>query len=162
MHRASKVIVWALAYFFFLVLSSFPFSSSPTLLCLISFHLAFTPTFLLLNPRGIHSFVIPFSSHPLSLSRQLQETLSFFSTFILATDKKKRKSQNMQEMKVGPTLGAEYLLRRQQGQKMKLKEKFVEIYDMFLTVTSTFSLLSMPPLQPFLLSVNSCPKKSRR
>lgn len=39
----------------------------------------------------------------------------------------------MQEMKVGPTSGAEYLLRRQQGQKMKLKEKFVEIYDMFLT-----------------------------
>ncbi|KAF9086800.1 hypothetical protein BGX23_008572 [Mortierella sp. AD031] len=36
-------------------------------------------------------------------------------------------------MKVGPTSGAEYLLRRQQGQKMKLKEKFVEIYDMFLT-----------------------------
>ncbi|OAQ36021.1 DUF1741-domain-containing protein [Linnemannia elongata AG-77] len=39
----------------------------------------------------------------------------------------------MQEMKVGPASGAEYLLRRQQGQKMKLKEKFVEIYDMFLT-----------------------------
>ncbi|KAK3846195.1 MAG: hypothetical protein J3R72DRAFT_434336 [Linnemannia gamsii] len=39
----------------------------------------------------------------------------------------------MQEMKVGPTSGAEHLLRRQQGQKMKLKEKFVEIYDMFLT-----------------------------
>ncbi|KAF9925780.1 hypothetical protein FBU30_004486 [Linnemannia zychae] len=39
----------------------------------------------------------------------------------------------MQEMKVGPASSAEYLLRRQQGQKMKLKEKFVEIYDMFLT-----------------------------
>ncbi|KAF9906779.1 hypothetical protein EC991_000290 [Linnemannia zychae] len=36
-------------------------------------------------------------------------------------------------MKVGPTSGPEYLLRRQQGLKMKLKEKFVEIYDMFLT-----------------------------
>jgi hypothetical protein len=50
----------------------------------------------------------------------------------------------MQEMKVGPTSGAEYLLRRQQGQKMKLKEKFVEIYDMFLTVMSTFTLFSTP------------------
>lgn len=65
----------------------------------------------------------------------------------------------MQEMKVGPTSGAEYLLRRQQGQKMKLKEKFVEIYDMFLTVTSTFNLLSMPSLRPFLLPALECPEE---
>lgn len=59
----------------------------------------------------------------------------------------------MQEMKVGPTSSAEYLLRRQQGQKMKLKEKFVEIYDMFLTVTSTFTLFIrhiLATVPPFL------------
>ncbi|KAF9300911.1 hypothetical protein BGZ74_007337 [Mortierella antarctica] len=38
----------------------------------------------------------------------------------------------MQEMKIGPSNGREHLLRQQSGQKMKLKEKFVEIYDMFL------------------------------
>ncbi|KAF9406786.1 hypothetical protein BGZ94_002955 [Podila epigama] len=38
----------------------------------------------------------------------------------------------MQEMKVGPSLAKEHLLRPQTGQKMKLKEKIVEIYDMFL------------------------------
>ncbi|KAF9318125.1 hypothetical protein BG003_011780 [Podila horticola] len=38
----------------------------------------------------------------------------------------------MQEMKIGPPNGREHLLRQQSGQKMKLKEKFVEIYDMFL------------------------------
>ncbi|KAF9431602.1 hypothetical protein BGZ76_000086 [Entomortierella beljakovae] len=38
----------------------------------------------------------------------------------------------MQEMNVGPTTTKEHLLRPQTGQKMKLKEKFVEIYDMFL------------------------------
>lgn len=40
----------------------------------------------------------------------------------------------MQEMKIGPPNGREHLLRQQSGQKMKLKEKFVEIYDMFLRV----------------------------
>ncbi|KAG0089983.1 hypothetical protein BGZ92_003878 [Podila epicladia] len=35
-------------------------------------------------------------------------------------------------MKIGPPNGREHLLRQQSGQKMKLKEKFVEIYDMFL------------------------------
>ncbi|KAI7817659.1 hypothetical protein BC939DRAFT_465180 [Gamsiella multidivaricata] len=38
----------------------------------------------------------------------------------------------MQEMKVGPSTAKEHLLRPQSGQKMKLKEKFVQIYDMFL------------------------------
>ncbi|KAG0254099.1 hypothetical protein BG011_005978 [Mortierella polycephala] len=38
----------------------------------------------------------------------------------------------MQEMKVGPSSTREHLLRPQSGQKMKLKEKFVEIYDTFL------------------------------
>ncbi|KAI8604636.1 hypothetical protein EDD21DRAFT_202158 [Dissophora ornata] len=38
----------------------------------------------------------------------------------------------MQEMKIGPSTAREHLLRPQSGQKMKLKEKFVEIYDMFL------------------------------
>lgn len=39
-------------------------------------------------------------------------------------------------MKIGPSNGREHLLRQQSGQKMKLKEKFVEIYDMFLRVRS--------------------------
>ncbi|KAG0057634.1 hypothetical protein BGZ83_007007 [Gryganskiella cystojenkinii] len=38
----------------------------------------------------------------------------------------------MQEMTFGSTTTREHLLRPQTGQKMKLKEKFVEIYDMFL------------------------------
>ncbi|KAG0237801.1 hypothetical protein BGW42_008422 [Actinomortierella wolfii] len=38
----------------------------------------------------------------------------------------------MQEMKLGPSTAKEHLLRPQTGQKMKLKEKFVEIYDQFL------------------------------
>ncbi|KAF9292622.1 hypothetical protein BGZ68_000026 [Mortierella alpina] len=38
----------------------------------------------------------------------------------------------MQEMKVGPSSTKEHLLRPQTGQRMKLKEKFVEIYDTFL------------------------------
>ncbi|KAF9964183.1 hypothetical protein BGZ70_006809 [Mortierella alpina] len=38
----------------------------------------------------------------------------------------------MQEMKVGPSTTKEHLLRPQTGQRMKLKEKFVEIYDTFL------------------------------
>ncbi|KAF9993161.1 hypothetical protein BGZ65_011369, partial [Modicella reniformis] len=38
----------------------------------------------------------------------------------------------MQEMKFGPSTAKEHLLRPQSGQKMKLKEKFVEIYDSFL------------------------------
>ncbi|KAI1314744.1 hypothetical protein EDD11_001759 [Mortierella claussenii] len=38
----------------------------------------------------------------------------------------------MKEMKIGPSNAREHLLRQQSGQKMKLKEKFVEIYDMFL------------------------------
>ncbi|KAK3828885.1 MAG: hypothetical protein J3Q66DRAFT_383510 [Benniella sp.] len=38
----------------------------------------------------------------------------------------------MQEMKFGPPTAREHLLRPQSGQKMKLKEKFVEIYDTFL------------------------------
>ncbi|KAF9182389.1 hypothetical protein BGZ51_004759 [Haplosporangium sp. Z 767] len=35
-------------------------------------------------------------------------------------------------MKIGPSSTREHLLRPQSGQKMKLKEKFVEIYDTFL------------------------------
>ncbi|KAF9199138.1 hypothetical protein BGZ49_010792 [Haplosporangium sp. Z 27] len=38
----------------------------------------------------------------------------------------------MQEMRIGPTTTKEHLLRPHLGQKMKLKEKFVEIYDTFL------------------------------
>ncbi|KAF9979346.1 hypothetical protein BGZ73_000040 [Actinomortierella ambigua] len=38
----------------------------------------------------------------------------------------------MQEMKLGPSATKEQLLRPHTGQKMKLKEKFVEIYDQFL------------------------------
>ncbi|KAF9585648.1 hypothetical protein BGW38_001366 [Lunasporangiospora selenospora] len=38
----------------------------------------------------------------------------------------------MQEMKIGPSTATEHLLRPQTGQRMKLKEKFVAIYDMFL------------------------------
>ncbi|KAG0244821.1 hypothetical protein BGX31_008498 [Mortierella sp. GBA43] len=38
----------------------------------------------------------------------------------------------MQEMKFGPSTTREHLLRPQYGQKMRLKEKFVEIYDTFL------------------------------
>ncbi|KAG0265978.1 hypothetical protein DFQ27_000228 [Actinomortierella ambigua] len=38
----------------------------------------------------------------------------------------------MQEMKLGPSAAKEQLLRPHNGQKMKLKEKFVELYDQFL------------------------------
>ncbi|KAG0324664.1 hypothetical protein BGZ99_001601 [Dissophora globulifera] len=44
----------------------------------------------------------------------------------------------MQEMKIGPASAREHLLRQQSGQKMKLKEKFVEIYDMFLRVNEEY------------------------
>jgi len=40
----------------------------------------------------------------------------------------------MQEMTFGSPSNQEHLLRPQNGLKMKLKEKFVEIYDMFLQV----------------------------
>ncbi|KAG0346687.1 hypothetical protein BG004_001081 [Podila humilis] len=41
-------------------------------------------------------------------------------------------------MKIGPLNGRERLLRQQSGQKMKLKEKFVEIYDFFLSVNAEY------------------------
>ena len=64
----------------------------------------------------------------------------------------------MQEMKFGPPTAREHLLRPQSGQKMKLKEKFVEIYDTFLRVWISTSRDT--PLRVMEETLTSSSKKS--
>src|SRR5690554_6035019 len=83
-----------------------------------------------------HSSILPSPAPPLLHIHSIRlSTLHSSQSQLEIRIKKDINATNMQEMKVGPSSTREHLLRPQSGQKMKLKEKFVEIYDTFLRVS---------------------------